>query len=408
MKSGSSPFLNIIPKEIRDIIYEYLLSTSSTVASITTRPRYRMSTAILRVNKQIHAEAAEVLYKNEFVALGFDIRGAQMFCGAFSKAPAFKGVTPVPTRGLTIHLSCVDSTKHDRDRIKIVLLTGPECLSHLVECFWNKVDVMNKMAIRLDLSSQRLQSERRLLLPFVELHNLGKVYITGVPDEVFKTSLAKQIISTPCAEFFEEMVDKYHADAQQFYARDQFHIARRKWIRANMYFHFIVRTVVLSKAATGRPSDRPSAKSFSKWRITHLGIFKASLRLREYAFALRFYLDLAKLYRARMFTRRSITNPLMKAQFHLCESMAQVALQDPQTGLISLQKAVDAVKGTRSLPLVEWVQSRAQLQIEVLGAQDPGTACIACRDYWYVLEQASLDEVEAQAIEQTVVGHGTG
>ncbi|KAK6505756.1 hypothetical protein TWF481_007648 [Arthrobotrys musiformis] len=65
-----------LPLELRLKIYSYLLTTppprpSKDYLNTPRRPKYKPfsipSTAILRVNKQIHEEAARVLYSNEFV-----------------------------------------------------------------------------------------------------------------------------------------------------------------------------------------------------------------------------------------------------------------------------------------------------------------------------------------------------
>jgi hypothetical protein len=68
-KSTRSPFLEILPPEIRLHIYTHLLVTPSSIKGPIARQdtKYDLHTAILRTNKQIHHEARSVFFgKNTF------------------------------------------------------------------------------------------------------------------------------------------------------------------------------------------------------------------------------------------------------------------------------------------------------------------------------------------------------
>lgn len=64
-----SPFLDMLPPELRLRVYDYLLVAEQPMKGVTARQhtRYGLDTKILRVNKQIHAEARNAFFgKNTF------------------------------------------------------------------------------------------------------------------------------------------------------------------------------------------------------------------------------------------------------------------------------------------------------------------------------------------------------
>lgn len=64
-----SPFLDMLPPELRLRIYDYLLVTDTTLKGVVARgtTRYGLETKILRVNKQIYAEARNAFFgRNTF------------------------------------------------------------------------------------------------------------------------------------------------------------------------------------------------------------------------------------------------------------------------------------------------------------------------------------------------------
>ncbi|KAG9185321.1 hypothetical protein G6011_07865 [Alternaria panax] len=68
-KTTRSPFLDILPPELRLHIYTHLLVTPSSIKGPVARQdtKYDLHTAILRINKQIHHEARSVFFgKNTF------------------------------------------------------------------------------------------------------------------------------------------------------------------------------------------------------------------------------------------------------------------------------------------------------------------------------------------------------
>jgi hypothetical protein len=68
-KNTRSPFLDILPPELRLHIYTHLLVTPSSIKGTVARQdtKYDLHTAILRTNKQIHHEARSVFFgKNTF------------------------------------------------------------------------------------------------------------------------------------------------------------------------------------------------------------------------------------------------------------------------------------------------------------------------------------------------------
>ncbi|KAH7361201.1 hypothetical protein BKA66DRAFT_444773 [Pyrenochaeta sp. MPI-SDFR-AT-0127] len=67
--TSQSPFLDILPPELRLHIYEHLLTTETPLKGIVARgdDKYDLHTAILRVNKQIYEEARSIFFgKNTF------------------------------------------------------------------------------------------------------------------------------------------------------------------------------------------------------------------------------------------------------------------------------------------------------------------------------------------------------
>ncbi|OSS50508.1 hypothetical protein B5807_04715 [Epicoccum nigrum] len=67
--TSKSPFLDMLPPELRLRVYDHLLVASVPVKGTTARrnTRYGLCTAILRVNRQIHAEARSAFYgRNTF------------------------------------------------------------------------------------------------------------------------------------------------------------------------------------------------------------------------------------------------------------------------------------------------------------------------------------------------------
>lgn len=88
MSNTKSPFLDMLPPELRVRIYDYLLVTDRPVKGISARRniKYGLDTKILRVNKQISAEARNAFFgKNTFYVTSLpsqsddDVEG----CGAF-------------------------------------------------------------------------------------------------------------------------------------------------------------------------------------------------------------------------------------------------------------------------------------------------------------------------------------
>ncbi|CAO2651301.1 Nn.00g095980.m01.CDS01 [Neocucurbitaria sp. VM-36] len=66
---SSSPFLDILPPELRITIYEHLLVARTPLKGRSARlnERYNLHTAILRVNRQIHDEACSIFFgRNTF------------------------------------------------------------------------------------------------------------------------------------------------------------------------------------------------------------------------------------------------------------------------------------------------------------------------------------------------------
>jgi hypothetical protein len=84
--STTSPFLDLLPPELRLQIYSYLLVASSPISGPHARrsTTYSLNTSLLRVNRQIHLEARTVFFgKNTFRITSVPSAGDDTDSGAF-------------------------------------------------------------------------------------------------------------------------------------------------------------------------------------------------------------------------------------------------------------------------------------------------------------------------------------
>jgi hypothetical protein len=268
------PFLGL-PREIRDLIYERLLTTPYTFTYIAgpitdcrSRPFFDQSCAILLANKQISAEALEIFYtKNEFISLRFigsiphflakyfDFYDLPTF-GRYQKEDMFDPVLTV-----TIHTPAVGQLGVDNVQ-NYTLITTIEAIDNILGQLWNfirrKLPDLNKYW-NLTLKFQNRNPLRRkfllehILKPWDQVWGFGKITLEGDIDNDLQEHLIARMELGPHPSDVIRYLQLYKRKAENYQKRKLYRHAAWYWNHLHRYWFYNYHGATLVKARTYEP-----------------------------------------------------------------------------------------------------------------------------------------------------------
>ncbi|MCJ1290731.1 hypothetical protein MMC34_002273 [Xylographa carneopallida] len=305
MSGNSLGNLSKLPREIRDKIYAQLLVSSCTFdAEVVGRSSYDAHPAILRVNKEMSAEATRVLYKdNRFIALNLQGKAARFFTW-FTRIQDPRRSTPVDIKdtALTINIRFIDADRNDSEQNHVHLLF-PESLNKVIESLWDFITgawkIHNLRPVQLlrislvlhpTLLSRRDAVQKDLLRPFERVVGFGQVEIQGCADEEFHSNMLHRMKLLPTPEYFQESFHHSVGLGEEAYQLKRYNEAIHLWTLAVKYHRSADAVARMWNPADGDPSvERLLDAVNDSGRMLHnvkLGIMKAGLRLRDYLYTL--------------------------------------------------------------------------------------------------------------------------
>jgi len=251
----TSAFLQL-PREIRDDIYRRLLTITLTLDA--PGERYHLHPAILRASKQISSEAQMVLHnENDLVLFELDRLGS-MDWAAIERIPhinKLRNNQQVPITALRIAIAdrhpTVAGTAMDQP---LRLLTGPEGIWPLIECFWQigirsdlfGVVPLHAKSITLTFLSRVLfkgaELQELLLQPFNHVQGFHPVSIQGA-NPAFAESLARQMTFGPTSDQAIDMIQNDVAAAEKMYRNGNYNETLARWDKLSIYRLWIVMQV---------------------------------------------------------------------------------------------------------------------------------------------------------------------
>ena len=257
-----------LPRELRDKIYKHFVSVKHTrtpkdpddgCRSATSRYDWNIDPTILRVNKQIHDEAREVMgLDNDFVVIERAAKQLEQTKGDYREEDAAIMVyrvtlwpgkasetVNVPGERMRIHFAAHGQSTGGPAYVMLVEELRDFCvgLSTFTDSAgqYRLKGIEARVTIRQPLTPEnpraRAERERSLLLPLAKLRFLDKVVIEGVKPTV--ESLYATQMTRPC---FDPTLIKYTIEeliSSGDSAREigHFGVANAYYNRASDYFH---------------------------------------------------------------------------------------------------------------------------------------------------------------------------
>ncbi|KAL9121800.1 MAG: hypothetical protein Q9187_001637 [Circinaria calcarea] len=201
-----------MPPELRNLIYQMLLTTEYTFKKVSVmtghEAHYELTPAVLRVNKQIYREARNILYYGN---LWIIVRGDE---GIIGKPGEIGRYLPKVCRSpgkvvmqpaMCIKLSFLPSWQESK-LVNVVM--GEESIEYLIDCLWTRKlrrtnqgisNYLRHIHISLSLGRSKMcnrqQLQQRLLKPFFNVHGYGQVTLKGAIDEQFGRQLYRRLIT---------------------------------------------------------------------------------------------------------------------------------------------------------------------------------------------------------------------
>ena len=417
-----------LPREIRDTIYRYLLSTTHTFVEDAPRPpldsswreqlhrdkdipnqHYAFHPAILAVNKQIGAEAAEILYKeNQLIVIEADSRMSWYFFETC--LPQFTGVASYRVEpSLTVTLKGRPTPDESAlNPIATTMITGPECLEAIIECLW-QLDHFD-LDLTLTVDARRSTRHRKLLEPFEQVQRMTSVSITGTNDQSLVEPLKKAMSSKPTPDSVKALIERLSSSSEETYRQKRYHLARIFWSRLETYERYLLEHILPRPDRYGTVDGEPLYDAYNATYAHRVRAgFKAALaclHLEDYATATKVahYTQCQKnLSHRGTWTYRQ--SKLLEAKVRVCSAMARFGLKD-RKGKWALIAAVNILKADGRH--AEKVQSlladhdSAKWEYPEEDWASPARAAekgkkflaYACRSYWDFLEPEEDDEAE--------------
>jgi hypothetical protein len=251
------PFLKL-PREIRDLTYELLVSTPYTLTYIDNddyddpyRPLFAQSTAILLVNKQTSAEARDVFYsKNEFVVVRF-VGGTEQLVSRFNDPlvfPAFgqrqriDSVDPV----LNITIQTFSDRPEDADKSKIyTLLTTTDAIDNIIKSLWNYMcdgspGPNESLDLALNFRAQnplrRKVLHEHVLKPWDQVFGFKEISLEGDIDQNLQEHLSAYMKLGPHPDDVIRYLELYRRRAEDYQKRKLYYHAGWYWKHLHWYW----------------------------------------------------------------------------------------------------------------------------------------------------------------------------
>ncbi|MCJ1247334.1 hypothetical protein MMC30_004548 [Trapelia coarctata] len=432
MDTTQTNLLMKLPREIRDTIYRYLLSTTYTFVEDEPGPRvvvtddyplhgenplqrYNFHPEILRVNRQIGAEAGEMLYEeNGLIVIELDA-----YLSSYTletSLPQLTGVAPYKVKpSLTVTLKGHSGSEEPEEyETGTILVTGRECLGTLVECLWQMLFCFHgQLGLTLAVNPKDPRRHKELLEPFQQVQRLRDFAITGTTDQSLVGPLRKAISSTPPPESVKALIDHLSSSCLKAYRQQRYNLARIFGCRLGKYESYIQE--IMPRWYDLGPLDEPLCNAYNStyahrvqagWKSAlaclHLEDYRTASKMASQARS-----EDSLQYRD-IWTYHTSTyqqDVVLQAKMDVCSAMARFALND-RNGKWDLISAVKTLR--RDGRHVETVQKlldehdAAKHEFPEIWLQNPTRAAetkkgffsSACRSYWDFLEPKEPNESE--------------
>jgi hypothetical protein len=364
------PFLEL-PREIRDLIYEMLLTTpytftytASLTANCLSRPFFTQSTAILLTNKQISAEAQEIFYaRNEFICLRFVGRTPQYLAkhSSFSDLPAFP---PCPRRDLldpvlTVTIEILSDDREDDDNGQFyTLLTTVEAIDNILEGVWDCMmdkspSFDERLTVALEFQNKnplrRQFLHEHILKPWDQLWAFKDITLEGDIDNDLLAHLAAYMESGLHSSDILRYLELYQRKAETYQKRKLYHHAAWCWNHLHRYWLYNHHATHLVNTETWETLYTFSGNLTCALKSTQPIILRMTLEMMKISFHLRDY------HRAERYVRNGLDQImypplglsgiderelyLVKAGLFLCRTVVNVECGDHTSAFKYLNSA---------------------------------------------------------------------
>jgi hypothetical protein len=337
------PFLRL-PREIRDRIYQHLLSARLTYTDDYQRRDYswpfKLAPAILRANKQISGEAAQILYnENDWVVLKFTTHAQKYrFLDGF---PNFVGLyedqIPQPVLEITMKELAVESLPQ---RTFIFTL---EAFPYLIEQLWNKATIFNfyeSMIFEIFLfnkaPSRHTFLNNQIVRSFDQIQGFTVLIFHGdIDTDVVRHVTGCMTLGQDLQAVCAKMADLFSRGENSFIRKD-FTLASRYWDQLSSFWTYHqCHYLFLRTRHTPSSTTRYSIPDLMEATLTiilkmDLGQRMIDLHDKQYqgpANNAQNFLDLV----VRLINQYSLNfniPPVLQAKFWICKSVGQFALGD--------------------------------------------------------------------------------
>jgi hypothetical protein len=282
----SVPAFLRLPQEIRDYIYEMLVTTPWTFdyvegvnAYCMYRPIFDQSPAILLVNKQILAEARRIFYtKNEFIVvrlLGSRAQSMVQYVKTIH-VPNFairhnqKLVEPVLTvtiRSLSEETVIIRSRFPEEDDVyleeeEFTLVTTTQAIHSIIERVWSYImegepsfdeTLHLSLHFRNKNPSRRSYLEEQILKPWDQIQGFKKVTLTGDFDQGLTRHLEEYMVMGPQPGDIDRYVKFYQSLGDDYQQRKLYRHAG--WFYGHLYSYWQYHDYNDTHMRTGRPRN---------------------------------------------------------------------------------------------------------------------------------------------------------
>jgi hypothetical protein len=345
------PFLRL-PREIRDCIYRHLLAARLAYTDDYQRRDdswpVRFAPAILRANKQISREAAQILYKeNDWVVLKVNTQEYSCLDDFPSFVGLFEHQIPQPTLKITIKELEAEPLAQ---RTFIFTLEG---IPYFIEQLWEKAkmcDFFYSMIFELSLFNKTPSRHNFLNNQIVRSFD----QIQGFAVLIFHGDIDTNVVShlSVCMTLGQHLKDVCTKMAELFchgescFKRTDYTLARRYWDRLTL-FHVYRYHLLLWTRRTPSRRTRYSIQNFLEATLTiilkmDLGQRMIELHTKQYQKAANHAQN--ALTRVGIFINQYSLDyhvpPVLEAKFWICKSVGQFALGDRVESNSSHNRAV--------------------------------------------------------------------
>jgi hypothetical protein len=342
-----------IPLELRDIIYEMLLTTPyCTITNTRSRfrdPHFHLHPAILLVNRQVSAEAQRVLYQgNDFIT--FETTGFTPDLGdvpTFPLLSADKITRPV----LRVKVS-VTHERHDADSTPTTIITTAQGIQSIISAHWAceaaHIRLDKFFSLSLDFkpkAASHYHAQSQLILkPWDMITGLKELELLGDVKEPMREYLEKSLLE-PFPDHVVARLKEFDSKAEQEFKQKNFEAAYRWWLALQMYFAYLfVSPCCMDDDETYQTNGGQWAvlrKSYHPYSKGALNIVKEYLRQSQFEDAIEVgYEACCKIcWDEPDFDDVEEMPAIMLTKFKLCTALARTALGRTAEGMEDVETA---------------------------------------------------------------------